>query len=224
MFEAELELEKKEGGGFGPLLIILLMVGIVIGGIGYMVWQARQTLKPEEAAQILTASFAAKGPAIVRFHAGTVAYDATDDPSGPHYKLLQKLGIVTTKPGKNGTLLVQLTPAGEKQISAFPEFKKKTDGEGGVEYKVPLATKELVKVEKVTRLSPSSAVVEYSWKWKPNELGKQFDAAGSAVQSFNSWERATLIQKYGVDFYDAPPQKTAAKMIKRYDGWHFATE
>src|SRR6185369_8730996 len=114
MFESELEMEKKQGGGFGPLLIILLLVGLVVGGLGYVVWQGKQTLKPEEAAQVITATLAEKGPASVRFHSGLVTYDVNDTTTDPHYRLLAKLGIVNTKPAKNGALQVDLTPQGEQ--------------------------------------------------------------------------------------------------------------
>jgi hypothetical protein len=225
MFEAELEMEKREGGGFGPLIIILLMVGIVFGGIGYMVWQANQSLKPEEATKILTASMGQRAPSAIRFQTGTLKYsNAVDSLADPQYKLLQKLGIVTTKSGKDGSLAVALTPEGEKRISAFPEYKKKEDRDGTVLYLVPLAKRELVKVEKVTKLGPSSAQVEFTWKWKPNELGKEFDASGPNVQSFSTYERSVLIQKYGADFYSAEPQHQVVKLVKLYDGWHFSTE
>ena len=37
MFEAEIEMEKKQGGAFGPVLIIVVMVVVVFGGLGYLV-------------------------------------------------------------------------------------------------------------------------------------------------------------------------------------------
>jgi hypothetical protein len=219
MFESELEMEKKQGGGFGPLLIILLLVGLVVGGLGYVIWQGKQTLKPEEAAQIITATLAEKGPASVRFHSGLVTYDINDTTTDPHYRLLTKLGIVNTKPAKNGALQVDLTPQGEQRLLVIPEFQKTADKKGVIAYKVPLATKELVKVEKVTWLSPTSSQIEYTWKWKPNDLGKDFDATGSAVKSFSTWERATLIQKYGVDFYSAEPIRETVRLSKKDGKW-----
>lgn len=225
MFEEELELERKEGGGFGPLLVILALVAIVVGGIGYMVWQGTRTLKPDEATKIVSAALQQRGPSVIRFQSGKLTYNNTiDSITDPQYKLLQKLGIVTTKSNKDGSLDVALTPDGEKRISAFPEFKKKDDKDGTIVYTVPLARRQFVSLEKVTRLSPSSAEVIYTWKWQPNELGKDFDASGPAVQAFSTYERSVLIQKYGADFYSAEPQRVIVKLVKLYDGWHFATE
>ncbi len=62
MFEEELELEKKEGGGFGPVIVIVLMVALIVGGIGYVVWQGTQTLKPDEATKVLTAALQQQNP------------------------------------------------------------------------------------------------------------------------------------------------------------------
>ncbi len=225
MFEEELELEKKEGGGFGPVIVIVLLVGLLVGGIGYVVWQGTRTLKPEEAANVLTAALQQRGPATVRFQTGHLTYsNSVDSLTDPQYKLLEKLGILTAKTQKNGSMDVALTPEGEKRISAFPELKKKEDKDGTVLYVVPLAKPMLIGVDKVNKLSPSSAEVEYSWKWQANDLGAEFDAAGPAVQAFSTYERSVLIQKYGADFYNAKPQAVMVKMVKLSGGWQFATE
>ena len=34
--------------------------------------------------------------------------------------------------------------------------------------------------------------------------GDLFDAAGPAVKAFNTWDRSTLIDKYGANFYHDP--------------------
>ncbi len=219
MFEQEIEMEKKQGGGFGPVLIIILMVLVVFGGVGYLVWQGRQTLKPEEAAPIITAAWLQNGPAKVSFHTGLVTPDINETTTDPHYKLMTKLGLMTTKPAKNGSLQVDLTPEGEKRITAIPEFQKKDMKNGVALYKVPLASKEIVKIEKVTWVSPTQAQVEYTWKWKTNDLGKDFDAASPQVKAFGAYERSTLIQKYGVDFYNAPPIKETVRMSKKDGKW-----
>lgn len=219
MFEAELEMEKKQGGGFGPVLIIVLMVLVVFGGVGYLVWQGRQTLKPEEAAPIITAAWMEKGPAKVTFHTGLVTPDVNETTSDPHYRLMAKLGLITTKPAKNGSLQADLTPDGEKRITAIPEFQKKEMKNGVALYKVPLATKELVKIEKITWESPTTAKVEYTWKWSANDLGKEFDASSPVVKGFQAYDRSVLIQKYGVDFYNAPPIKETVRMSKKDGKW-----
>jgi hypothetical protein len=219
MFEAELEMEKKQGGGFGPVLIIVLMVLIVFGGVGYLVWQGRQTLKPEEAAAVITASIIEKGSAKISFHTGLVTPDVNETTSDPHYRLMTKLGLMTTKPAKNGSLQANLTAEGEKRITAIPEFQKKEMKNGVALYKVPLATKEIVKIDKVTWMSPTTAQVEYTWKWQPNDLGKDFDASSPVIKGFQAYDRSTLIQKYGVDFYSAAPIKETVRMSKKDGKW-----
>ena len=62
------------------------------------------------------------------------------------------------------------------------------------------------------------ARVDYTWKWVPNRLGKEFDAAGDLVHSFNTWDRGTLIKNYGVDFYSAPPAKASVVLVEGKDG------
>src|SRR5512146_207748 len=223
MFEEELELEKQEGGGFGPVIVIVLMVGLIVGGIGYVIWQGTRTLKPEEATKVLTAALQQQKPSSVRFQTGHLKYsNSVDSLTDPQYKLLEKLGIITTKTQKDGSMDVALTADGEKRISAFPELNKKDDKDGTVLYVVPLAKRALVKVGKINKLGPSSAEVEYAWKWQPNDLGKDFDATGPAVQAFGTYERSVLIQKYGADFYTAKPQDVSVKLVKLSDGWQFA--
>ena len=224
MFEQELEMEKKEGRGYGPLIIIFALVAILVGGVGYVVWTNTQTMKPEEAAQIISSGFAAQGPAVTRFHSGTITPSVADKTSDPNYKLLQKIGILTAKPGKNQVVQVDLTPDGEKRISALPEFQKTKEADGTTLYTVPLATRELVKVDKVTKITPSRIQIDYTWKWKPNDFGNLFDAAGPTVKSFSTWDRSTLIDKYGAAFYNADPQKVTVTMVKGSKGWQPATE
>jgi hypothetical protein len=71
---------------------------------------------------------------------------------------------------------------------------------------------------------PERATVEFSWKWDPNKFGNLLDASGSLVKSFNTWDRATLIDKYGANFYHAEPTKMALVLVKTPKGWQVATE
>ena len=121
----------------------------------------------------------------------------------PHYKLLDKAGIVTTKAKGYNSLIVVLNPAGEKLFSGIEGVQKSTNPDKTVSYVVPLAERKLVAVNNVTMIKPHLAQVQYTWKWAPNRLGQDFDASGSLVKSFGTWDRATLIKSYGVDFYGA---------------------
>jgi hypothetical protein len=66
--------------------------------------------------------------------------------------------------------------------------------------------------------------VDITWKWETNKLGNLFDASGSLVKGFNTWDRATLIQKYGADFYHGDPTKVTLSMMKGDNGWQIAVE
>jgi hypothetical protein len=91
-------------------------------------------------------------------------------------------------------------------------------------YLVPVAERKLVEVSKVTMNGPTHALVDFTWKWETNKLGNLFDAGGSMVKSFNTWDRATLIQKYGANFYHSDPTKVTIALAKSDSGWHIASE
>src|SRR4051812_29120638 len=95
MFEQEIEMEQKEGRGIGPVIMIVAMVGILVGGIGYMVVQNTRMLKPEDAAKIVTASIKAQPPTEVKFRAGKLQPSMADSLDRPHYKLLSDAGLIT---------------------------------------------------------------------------------------------------------------------------------
>jgi hypothetical protein len=82
----------------------------------------------------------------------------------------------------------------------------------------------MVEISKISMQSPTRALVEYSWKWEPNKMGDLLDAAGPNVKSFNTWDRATLIQKYGANFYHDAPTKVVLAMVKTDKGWQIALE
>lgn len=224
MFEEELELEKKEGGGFGPLIIIFALVALLVGGVGYVIFQTKQTLKAEDAAAVVTESLKARGPSTIKFHAGHVVPSVAEKPDGPHYRLLEKAGVVKVAKAKYPAVDVSLTPQGEKLITAFPEFAKSQQQDGTTEYIVPLAEREFVGISNIKKISPSRFEVEYTWKWKPNQLGEAFDASGELLKQFNLWERSTLIKDYGADFYHAAPSKVTVVLVKGDKGWKIANE
>ena len=72
--------------------------------------------------------------------------------------------------------------------------------------------------------SPSAARVDFTWKWEPNKLGDAFDASSAAVKGFSTWDRATLIQKYGAAFYHAEPTRAAVRLAKKDGQWQVASE
>ncbi|HET7183089.1 MAG TPA: hypothetical protein VFI82_00280 [Terriglobales bacterium] len=226
MFEQELELEQKSSSVV-PLLLIIALAGVIVGTVGYWVVQAKKVLTQPEATAVVTSILKAQGPAVLRFHTGTVKSSINEKPRDPHYKLLEKAGYVKLAPvkGKFETYNIALTPKGEKELPAFPEFQKSEEKDGTLAMQVPLARRQLVEVTKVTMNSPSMARVEYTWKWNPTPIGDVFDANGQMIKGFNIWETQSLIEKYGASFYHADAKKTAVTLVKNdKGGWQVMSE
>ena len=217
LFAAEIEMEKKSSN-FVPLVFILGLVLVVGGAIFYFVKGARDVLTVPVATTAINRVLQTQGPSTVRFSTGTVVSNMNEKPMDPHYKLLAKAGIITTKPKGYNSLIVALNPAGEKLFSEIPGVQKSTNADKTVTYVVPLAERKLVSVNNVTMVKPHLAKVDYAWRWEPNRLGKEFDASGDLVKSFASWERATLIKSYGADFFTGPPTKTSIVLMEGNDG------
>lgn len=222
MFEAELELEKRTP--WVPLLLIIALAACIVGGIAYFILESKKQLTPQRAAGVVAALLKARGPTAVHFHGGLVMPSVDEKPRDPHYRLLEKAGMLKLANAKSGGTLVALTPLGERELPKVPDFKKWKNADGTDAYSVPLAERKLVEINKVTNAGPSLATVEYTWKWEPNKLGDIFDASGETVKSFNTWERATLIQKYGVEFYHGNPTKTTVTLVRTDKGWKVSTE
>jgi hypothetical protein len=221
MFEDELEMEKKEGSGFGALFIIFALVAVVIGGIAWIVYQNQQTLKPDVASAAVSANLPG---ATTHFKTGHVVSSVSEKPDGPNYRLLQKAGLVKLGKAKGGAVDVTLTDAGSKLIDPLKDVVKKKDADGTTDYTVPLAQRKLVQLGEIKKISPSKFLVSYTWKWEPNELANTFDVQGKAVQSFSIYERSTLIDKFGVDYYHADPKKASIYVVKGDNGWKTATD
>jgi hypothetical protein len=118
-----------------------------------------------------------------------------------------------------GSVMVSITPEGERLISSVSGFKKSEEADGTFLYQAPLAQRQLVSIVSVTMNGADNAVVEYNWKWVPNQLGDVFDAGGPLVKSFNLWERQTLINKYEVDFYHGDPTKSTLVLVRNGREW-----
>jgi len=179
MFEQEIEMEKKTSS-IVPLLLIVSLIVAVVGVSIYFVIQSRKVLTTAEANSVVTRILDGQGPITLHFQTGIVK--AVDKPRDPHYRLLEKAGYV--KIGKDSSdykTPVSLTPKGEALLAELAGAKKSKNNNGNEEYAVPLASRKLVEINKVTMLTPSKATVEYTWKWETNKAGEMFDAAGPAV-------------------------------------------
>ena len=217
LFAAEIAMEKQSSNIF-PLLLIVGLVIVVGGTIYYFVKGAQDVLTTPAATASVNKLLASQAAATIRFSTGTITSSVNEKPLDPHYKLLAKAGVVNTKPKGAAALIVDLTGPGQTLVNGIPDVQKSTNADGTTSYTVPLATRSLVSVDKITMIKPHLAQVNYTWKWVPNRLGEEFDASGSLVKSFTSWDRATLIKSYGVDFYGAPPSKASVVLLEGNDG------
>ncbi len=217
LFAAEIEMESKSSN-FLPVLLILGLIFVVGGTIVYLVKGARDVLTTPVATTTVEQILANQGAASIRFSAGTVVASINEKPFDPHYKLLSKAGVIVTKAKGTNSLLVDVTGAGETLLGNINGVQKQKKSDGTTAYLVPLAVRKLVSVDKVTMIKPHLAQVDYTWKWEPNRLGEEFNASGSLAQSFSTWDRATLIKSYGVDFYNAPAAKASLVLMEGNNG------
>jgi hypothetical protein len=216
LFAAEIAMEKHTN--FFPVLLIAALVLVVGGTVVYFVKGARDVLTVPVATTTLNRILDSQAAATIRFSTGTVVSNVNEKPLDPHYKLLAKAGVVVTKPKGANSLIVTMTDAGAKLLGTIEGVQKARNPDGTTTYMVPLAARKLVSVDKVTMIKPHLAQVDYTWKWAPNRLGNQFEASGSLVKSFSTWDRATLIKSYGVDFYNAAPTKVSLVLAETDNG------
>lgn len=220
MFEQELELEKKSS--WGPLLLVIALVGTIVGIIGYYAFELKKGFSQAEATAAIEAQLKTRVP-VLHFHSGKVVATVDDQPKDPHYKVLEKAGLVKLTNVSWNTNMVVITDAGQKAFSSVDGFKKWQDPDGNWSYEVPLATRKLDKIDSIEMKGPSAAVVTYEWKWTPNTIGNLFDVASDTLKSFNTWDRQKLIDRYGADFYHADAKKEVLSFNKGDKGWQINT-
>jgi hypothetical protein len=224
MFEAEVEMERRSA--FLPLLLMACLVTAIVGMAAYIVLQARARapLSAQQASVIVASALEGPGPAVIHFHTGLVKPSVIDRTGDPHYRLLEKAGLVKLASAPRGSEMISLTPAGEHLMTVLPGVRKSKETDGTFSYQVPLAQRQLVSVTNVTMSGVNSATIEYTWKWVPNQMGDLFDAGGSLVRGFNLWDRQTLINKYEADFYHGSPMKSTLALARSDGGWKSATQ
>jgi len=220
MFEQEVELEKHQSSVL-PLLLIVTLVLAVVGLAGYHLRESRKVLTVPDAANAVIDVLKAQGPATIRFHTGVLVSSVADKPTEPHYRLLEKVGILKMGHGipYGRPVPVALTPKGEQLLSQISGIQKTKDPDGTEAYIVPLAERRLVDVSRIQMVRAGRANVEFTWMWDPNPLGENFDAASPTVKSFTTWDKASLIDKYSVQFYHQEPTKVVIALVKTDKGW-----
>ncbi len=217
LFAAEIEMEGKSSNLF-PILFVTMLLLVVGGTIFYFVKGAKAVLTQPVATESVDAILKGQGPATIRFSTGLITSSVDEKPMDPHYPLLTKAGILETKKKSWNSITSALTPAGQKLLDGIPGVEKVTNADKTVTYQVPLAQRKLLAIDKVEMIRPHLARVTYSWQWDANRLGKEFDASGDLVKGFNTWDRGTLINSYGVDFYSAAPSHVTIILQETKDG------
>ena len=227
MFEQELEMEKQESS-IVPLLLIVALILTVVGVAGYYIIQNRKVLTMQEATRVATSVLKDQGAVTLRFHTGLVKSSVNDNPQGPHYRLLEKAGLIVIgkAQGTYGTTYpVAVTTAGQEFLKRIDGVTTAKEADGTDVYQVPVAERQLIAVSNIKMLSPTRANITMSWNWKTTALGELLDAAGPAVKAFNTWDRSTLIDKYGANFFHAAPTEVTLALAKADNGtWGIATE
>jgi hypothetical protein len=223
MFEAEVEMERRSA--FLPLLLMVSLVAGILGIATYLVIQVRSKtpLSAQEASGIVAAALQGPGPAKIHFRTGLVVSSVDERTGDPHYRLLEKAKIVKLAKAGRG-VLVSLTPGEERLMTELPGFKKWKETDGTFSYQVPLAQRQLVSIAGVTMNGVNNAIVEYTWKWVPNQFGEVFDVGGPLVKSFSLWDRQILIDKYEADFYHANPTKSTLALARTDQGWRISAQ
>ena len=118
MFEQEVEMEKSS---VVPLLLVVALVVATVGAAVYFLIQSRQVLTTQEATNLAVEVLKAQGPATVKFHTGAVEPSVDDKPGDPHYRLLDKAGVVKLGRPKVGPYPLPLRPKGKHSCSRFRE-------------------------------------------------------------------------------------------------------
>lgn len=218
MFEQEVEMEKREGSWFAPVLTIVILLGLFIGGLVVVITQSRQTLKAEEAAAAVDARLKSSAPVSVSFHTGVVSFAAADKPSGPQYKLFENAGILKIAKTRGYAAQVELTPAGEQLLASLANVQMQAEKDHTTLYILPLASRKLVSVDKVVKLTPNRFQVDYTWAWQTTKAGDMFDIPGELVQELPTYDRSVLIDQYGASYYHGESAHATLLLMKDEKG------
>jgi hypothetical protein len=222
MFEQEIEMEQRQSSVV-PLLLIIAMILAFVGVAAYYVIQNQKTLPAAEAALLIEQSLKADGPATIHFESGKVVASVQERPQDANYRLFEKAGLLKLGEDNGHFTPVELTAAGRKMLDEIPGVTNTKDAKGdSVEHVVPIAERKLVGTPKVTMTGMGRATAEFTWAWEPNKMGELLDASGPLVKSFSTWDRATLIDKYGAKFYHGEPNKVTTAFVRGDKGWQIA--
>jgi len=224
MFEQEIEMEQRQSSVV-PLLLIVAMILTFLGVAGYYLVENRKVLSNTDASSLVTDALKTTGPTTIHFQVGMVTASVQERPHDPNYRLLEKAGLLTIGKDQGRVTPIALTTAGRKVFGEIPGVSKSKEAKDNSEtYIVPVAERVLVGTPKVTMNGIGRATVEFAWAWEPNKVGEFLEASGPLVKSFSTWDRATLIDKYGAKFYHGEPTKAVMSFTRDGKVWRVASE
>src|SRR3954462_753160 len=167
MFEQELELEKKSS--LGQLLLVIALVVLIVGVIGYYVVEMKKGLSATDATSVIETQLRGQG-AIVHFHSGKIVGGYDEQAKDPHYKVLEKAGFIKVKSINWNSTEVTVTDVGEQTFAGIQGYKKWKNPDNSWSWEIPLASRKLEKIDNITMNNLESARVEYEWKWMPTSI------------------------------------------------------
>src|SRR5689334_12463907 len=126
MFEQELEMEKQQSSVV-PLLMIVALILVIVGVAGFYIIESRRVVSTAEATAVASDVLRNQGPATLTFHTGMVKGSVDDKPHDPHYRLLEKAGLIRIgkDTGAYGTIPpIELTAEGQNLLTQIPDVVK----------------------------------------------------------------------------------------------------
>ena len=163
------------------------------------------------------------GPVVIHFRTGLIKPSVSKNQGILIIDYWKRQELLNWGKAAKGSVTISITPR-KRLMSGVPGFKKSKEADGTFSYQAPLALRQLVSIAGVNMNGVDNAIVEYTWKWVPNQLGDVFDAGGPLVKSFNLWERQTLINKYEVAFYNGEPTKSTLALARSGREWKISKQ
>jgi hypothetical protein len=229
--------EKSSGLAWRKLLLLLFVVAIV--AIPLWVWQKRAARNRELAAAIQSSTLFAKPVTVEASSTGSVV-----DIPNPEAYTLRDAGLLTfhhepvsePKPRSSAepnpllfrtmrrTSLdrilnqpaLRLIPKDLTATRDWQAFEDREHHRHG--WTVPVGTRELIELTSIEEADTATAQVQFTWKWKPNEVGRHFDISEQVPQSAPRWKR-----KSNPRLSSELPYQGAAELSRTGNRWEVKT-
>lgn len=231
--------EKSSGSPLKKLLLIIFVVAIVV--IPFWVWQKRAARNREMAAAIRSSTLFAK-PVTVEASSTGGFFDILN----PEAIVLRGAGLLTidnepvSKPASaqpslaepNSVLIPMMRQTNQSRILNRPTlrlipidiaatrdwqtFEDREHHRSG--WTVPVGTRELIELMSIEEAGTDTVQIQFTWKWKPNEVGRHFDINETVRQS-DPHRRRKSNPRLSSEF----PFKGTAELSRTGNGWEVKT-